>query len=202
METLAPNSLAKAQCTARTSANRWACVAFVIAAAILAVPGAARAQTAAAPACANDSTFHYLDFWVGDWSVIDDATGKEDGTDLVERILDGCAVMESWHGNDGSAGKSLFYFVPSERRWKQVWVTQQALALGGMKEKRLVWRGADGSTRFQGELVGERGRVLLDRTTLTPLAGGRVHQVIEHSLDGGTTWVESFRATYVSRAKQ
>jgi hypothetical protein len=35
-----------------------------------------------------------------------------------------------------------------------------------------------------------------DRTTLTPLAGGRVHQLIEWSNDGGRTWQIEFEAWY------
>jgi hypothetical protein len=38
---------------------------------------------------------------------------------------------------------------------------------------------------------------VLDRTTLTPLADGRVRQVIERSSDGGTTWTTGFDAMYV-----
>jgi hypothetical protein len=36
----------------------------------------------------------------------------------------------------------------------------------------------------------------MDRTTLTPLAGGRVHQVIEISRDGGKNWETVFDAEY------
>jgi hypothetical protein len=36
----------------------------------------------------------------------------------------------------------------------------------------------------------------LDRTTLTPLPGGRVHQVIEISRDAGKTWEIAFDAEY------
>lgn len=36
----------------------------------------------------------------------------------------------------------------------------------------------------------------MDGTTLSPLAGGEVRQLIEISLDGGTTWQAGFDARY------
>jgi hypothetical protein len=145
--------------------------------------------------CATDSAFHVLDFWIGNWTVVDSA-GKELGTNRIERILGGCAITESWHESE-SEGRSLFYYVPSQRMWKQVWVTPQALELGGVKEKHLIAH-ALGSARFQGELIGPRGALVLDRTTLTRLSDGRVRQVIEISRDGGATWQLNFDGFYVA----
>ncbi len=145
------------------------------------------------PRCTSDSAFHLLDFWVGDWNVVD-STGAKLGTNRIEKILAGCAITETWR-EEGSEGRSLFYYVPPQRMWKQVWVTAGALAVGGIKEKHLVWH-APGRARFQGELVGPRG-LILDRTTLTAMNDGRVRQVIEISRDGGTTWQTTFDGIYV-----
>ena len=76
-------------------------------------------------------------------------------------------------------------------------MTDTATALGGLKEKRAL-PVAGGGMRFQGELV-DGGRIILDRTTLTPLPDGRVRQVIETSTDGGTTWKVQFDALYERR---
>jgi hypothetical protein len=38
--------------------------------------------------------------------------------------------------------------------------------------------------------------MLLDRTTLRRLDDGSVSQVIEHSSDGGTTWIKAYDAVY------
>jgi hypothetical protein len=148
-----------------------------------------------APApCRADSTYHRLDFWLGAWRVTVD--GKLDGTDSVRTVLDGCAITETWHDVNGHAGLSLFYVAPGSGRWKQVWVTDQARMTGGTKEKSaLIWY-PDGGVRFQGELVGSGGKILLDRTTLTPMPDGTVRQLIEISTDGGSTWQQSYRATY------
>ena len=67
---------------------------------------------------------------------------------------------------------------------------------GPMKEKQLIEEYKDGGVRFQGEIPHLDGGSHLDRTTLTPLPGGRVHQVIEISRDAGKTWEITFDAEY------
>jgi hypothetical protein len=147
------------------------------------------------PACDADTGFHTLDFWLGTWRVT--AGGKYDGTDVVTKILDGCAVTEDWTDSTGHKGKSLFYYDSFAKVWTQVWVTDQATARGGLKIKRLIATYADRGTRFQGLLPGPPGaKTVLDRTTLQPEADGTVHQVIEISVDGGTTWIVTYDAIY------
>ncbi|HZR26219.1 MAG TPA: hypothetical protein VFA59_21670 [Vicinamibacterales bacterium] len=137
--------------------------------------------------------YHRLDFWIGDWIVVT-AAGERLGTNRIDRILKGCAIQENWTEPTGEEGKSLFYFSPIDGRWKQVWVTDSATELGGLKEKRSLPISGNGM-RFQGELVAN-GRVILDRTTLIPQSDGRVRQTIETSADGGTTWKVQFDAYY------
>jgi hypothetical protein len=162
----------------------------VLATCLAAVTSVAAAQV---PACASRPQFGWLDFWVGEWRVL--VGDQQVGTNRVRKVLEGCAVTEAWTDARGSAGFSLFYVAP-DGGWRQVWVTDHALSPGGVKEKRLVARYPDGGLRFQGEVAME-GRIVLDRTTLTPLADGRVRQVIERSSDGGTTWTTGFDAMYV-----
>jgi hypothetical protein len=150
-----------------------------------------------APACSSDSAFAWLDFWVGRWDVY--VHDRRVGQDDVAKILSGCAVTESWTSASGQHGFSLFYFLPVPRTWRQVWVTDNALTRGGVKEKELVERFADGGVRFQGTLRLPGGGSYLDRTTLTPLASNRVRQVIETSTDDGHSWQTSFDAVYIRR---
>jgi hypothetical protein len=75
-------------------------------------------------------------------------------------------------------------------------VTDAARRVGGLKEKHLIASLPGGGVRFQGELRHPDGRIVLDRTTLTPLAGGQVRQLIEVSSDGGSSWRPSFDARY------
>jgi hypothetical protein len=118
------------------------------------------------------------------------------GTNRIEKILGGCAVLEEWRDEGGTEGRSLFFLPPASSTWKQVWLTPASTSPGGAKEKQLVWRGPDGALRFQGELPLPSGRTLLDRTTLTPLPEGRVRQHIEVSRDIGAHWETTFDAIY------
>lgn len=153
--------------------------------------GAAPAQTPSP--CGEVAEFRWLDFWVGHWTV---HIGEQQvGTNRISKVLDGCAVTEDWTDARGRQGRSLFYRSPATGTWAQVWVTDLALAPGGVKEKALIARYPDGAVRFQGEIAGPNGLVL-DRTTLRPLEGGRVHQTIEVSDDGGISWTPSFDAIY------
>src|SRR5579859_4504422 len=157
----------------------------------------ARQRPAPAPGtpCDADASFHDLDFWLGDWTVV--ADGKRAGQNRIEKILGGCAVVERWRGADGGEGQSLFYHPPGSASWTQVWLTPRATSVGGAKEKRLVLRLPGGGLRFQGELpAGGGGRSIFDRTTLEPLEGGRVRQRIEISRDRGASWTPTFDAVY------
>lgn len=154
----------------------------------------ALALSAIFASCDQDSTYHLLDFWVGTWVVT--SNGKRQGTDRVTKIVGQCAVEEEWADTDGHMGRSLFYVAPAPHRWRQVRVTDAAPMVGGTKEKAMVAHVTGQSSRFQGELPLGDGRVILDRTTLTKQADGRVHQVIEISRDGGTTWQVNFDADY------
>jgi hypothetical protein len=144
--------------------------------------------------CAGDSTYAALDFWVGTWDVYVGDTLV--GTNRISKVLRGCALVEEWQDARGTRGQSLFYVDPALRQWKQVWVTETARRIGGVKEKSLIVHSAGGGVRFQGELRHPDGRVVLDRTTLSPLPGGEVRQLIEASADGGTTWRPTFDARY------
>jgi len=142
-------------------------------------------------ACASP-IYQELDFWVGEWVVESD--GILQGTNRITKILDGCAVREEWRDAEGGLGESLFYVDP-RGTWKQVWVTENAAWIGGVKEKTRI-AVAGPAVRFQGELPLPDGGRLLDRTTLTPHADGTVRQLIEVSRDGGATWSETFDAVY------
>ena len=146
--------------------------------------------------CERDHAFNKLDFWLGEWDVF--VGDQRVGTNRIEKILSGCAVMEHWTAASGGHGKSLFYYAPVTGEWTQVWVTEDTTRPGGLKVKRLVLQFDDG-LRFQGEVPLPNGGSYLDRTTLTPLEAGRVRQHIEISTDAGGTWETTFDAVYVPK---
>lgn len=131
---------------------------------------------------------HDLDFWIGKWKVY---VGKDHvGDDKVTKSLNGFAICEEWNGTQpGDEGTSLFYYMPATKRWKQVWVT----GVGVYKEKLSV--PVAGGIRFSGTVFLPRGKSYQDRTTLTKLSNGDVHQVIESTTDG-KAWSVGFDAVY------
>ena len=167
--------------------QRCICVAMLL------LPALAAGQEQDPPRCDDEPNYSLLDFWVGEWNVF--AGDELVGHNLIEKVLDGCAVTEEWTSAGGGRGKSLF-FVDSAGRWKQVWVTQWAMAPGGTKEKSQVGGAPQGGVRFQGELAHPAVGKWLDRTTLTPVEDGSVRQLIEISKDNGESWQTSFDAVY------
>jgi hypothetical protein len=147
--------------------------------------------------CERDDAFNKLDFWLGEWDVF--VGDQKVGTNRIEKILSGCAVMEHWTAASGSQGKSLFYYTPATGEWTQVWVTEDTTRPGGLKVKQLVLQFDDGGLRFQGDVPLPNGGSYLDRTTLTPLEAGQVRQHIEISRDDGRTWETTFDAGYVPK---
>lgn len=157
-------------------------------------PGAAPQSSAGQQPC-DAPAYRLLDFWVGSWDVhLSAEPGRKVGTNVIEKTLNGCAILEHWQDVLGGAGRSLFYFHRPDDAWKQVWVTDT----GRVKEKRTVPAPA-GAVRFQGVLRLDDGRQILDRTTLTPMSGDRVRQHIEQSTDEGATWTTTFDAIYAKR---
>lgn len=144
--------------------------------------------------CDEHEGFQRLDFWVAEWTVF--AGDRRVGENRIEKILDGCAIVEHWTDPGGGQGKSLFFYNPTPDRWKQVWVTEDATRPGGLKERELVETLESGAVRFQGEIPLPGDRESLDRTTLTPDPDGSVRQVIEVSRDGGISWEVTFDARY------
>ncbi len=141
----------------------------------------------------NTPAHHALDFWLGSWRVV---TGEElvvTGTNSIQKILNGCAIIENWQSVTGSEGKSLFYYHEVEKTWKQVWISDAQR----VKEKHLIAVLDGGAVRFQGEIALPGGGIVLDRTTLIPVEEKKVRQVIEQSIDGGDTWQIGFDAFYV-----
>jgi hypothetical protein len=55
--------------------------------------------------------------------------GAQAGTNRIERILGGCALLESWVGAGGSRGHSLNYYDASRGVRHQTWVDNQGAPL-------------------------------------------------------------------------
>ncbi len=141
----------------------------------------------------NTPAHRALDFWLGSWRVVTGEQQQQVGNNSIQKILNGCAIIENWKSVTGGEGKSLFYYHDVEKTWKQVWITDGQR----VKEKHLIAVLDGGGVRFQGEIRLPDGGIVLDRTTLIPLEEKKIRQLIEQSADGGDTWQVGFDALYV-----
>ena len=84
-------------------------------------PPAATAQKCSAP------EHRQFDFWIGSWVVTQG--GQTAGHNRIERVLDGCALFESWSGSSGTKGHSLSFYDQATAKWHQTWVDSDGGAL-------------------------------------------------------------------------
>jgi hypothetical protein len=152
----------------------------------------ASAQSPPPKAGCTAAEHRQFDFWVGTWDVT--ANGKRAGENRIEKILDGCALLESWTGAGGNRGNSLNYYDAARGQWHQTWIdaTGGALELdGSFAEGKMTLIGTHPP---RGAQPGSR-----DRIVWTALPTGQVRQLWETSADEGKTWTVAFDGLYTRR---
>jgi hypothetical protein len=154
------------------------------------------ALPSAGDACAGQPQSSQFDFWVGAWNVTPTEGQPEAGriiaTSREEKIAGGCALLENYEEADGYSGKSVNFFDPVARQWRQLWVDSAGNSSDFAGELR------DGSMRFEGESHLASGKRIYRKLVFTPLRDGSVRQRSEASLDG-KTWKVNYDYTYVRR---
>ncbi len=145
------------------------------------------------PTC--DAEVHrQFDFWIGDWTV-KFPNGKPAGENTIERILDGCVLLENWTGTSGSTGKSFNLYDRTDGKWHQTWVDNSGARLvlvGGLDES--------GRMVMIGESPAQSGGTALHEISWTLQEDGSVIQHWRSSLDGGEFWSDLFVGTYVPKS--
>ena len=151
-----------------------------------------RAKKNARP-CEYDPKYRQLDFWEGQWNVLD-SQGRQVGINIILKALNGCMIFENWTSRSGRAGKSMNYYDPEIGKWRQHWVADSGYVIRYEGEFR------EGAMHLEGVNVAMNGDKELSRMTLSPLPDGNVRQLIQQSRDGGKTWYTWFTGTYVPRS--
>jgi len=147
------------------------------------------AQPSAPPPPCSRPEYRQFDFWLGDWDVFDAGEAKPSMRIRVEKILDGCALRESYRDDSGKMGESYNIWDASRKVWHQTWVTNRGQLL--MVDARMQ----DGSMVFDGPIPAGNGPPDRIRVVFKPEAGG-VRQTAETSPDGGKTWRPLFDMTF------
>lgn len=132
-----------------------------------------------------------FDFWVGDWDV-KTPQGQLAGTNTIQRLEDGCLILENWTGSRGGTGKSMNFYNAATGKWRQTWVS----STGGVTEYEGSYR--DGAMRYEGEST-NNGTKLKLRLTFFDLGPDRVRQFAEQSADGGKIWNVTYDFTYIRK---
>ena len=175
---------------------RARCLSLILALTASAMlPRSAPAQQAPDPErCRNQPEWRQLDFWIGTWDVVHPEEGRPLGVNVIEPMLNGCALMENWTAARGGTGKSLNFYDPQRRTWRQVWVD----AFGNVLDYR-DGEFRDGAMRFSGITIDPAGDTTLQKLTFHHVAADTVRQVFESSKDGGATWSMDWAGIYIRR---
>ena len=163
---------------------------------LIVLPAAAQPKkrltaSAKGPPCSSPA-HHQFDFWVGEWDV-QTPKGTAAGENKVEKILDGCALRESWRAADGSEATSLSSYDAPGARWTQTFVDSLGMVLtleGELKDGKMVLSG----TRY-----GPRGTSTLNRVIWQKVDQDHLRQRWEQSNDEGKQWTLLFEGVYTRK---
>jgi hypothetical protein len=134
-------------------------------------------------------------FWVGDWVVSDTKSSTPVAESRIERVVDGCALRESFSQTVGPGnatihylGTSLTAWDASVGKWRQFYVDSAGHAAV------MAGPAADGRLEMVNETNGGHARMIVERQ-----ADGTVRQRGESraSLDG--EWTPGYDFTYARK---
>ena len=134
-----------------------------------------------------------FDFWVGEWEVFN-PEGEKVGENTITKVLDGCALHESWMSEGAFRGNSYNIYDASRGVWHQSWVDNTGTLLqleGGIK---------DGVMELVGETQGAKGKTL-NRIRWTQ-EEAFVRQVWQISRDNGDNWQTIFNGLYKPKQQE
>lgn len=144
--------------------------------------------------CETDNAFRAFDFWLGDWNVIDQSTGQHAGTNSIKAVEGNCALSENWVNTAGVSGRSLNYYNPITKKWRQLWVATGAYSLdieGGLK---------DGAMQMEGTIFYYANNQSFPfKGSWTPNQNGTVRQYFEQFDPDKQQWVTWFDSIYTRK---
>ena len=130
----------------------------------------------ATPACAAPE-YRQFDFWIGDWDVYDVGDSKPSMRIAVEKILDGCALRETYRDVNGMLGESLNFYDAGRKLWQQTWATNRGQVLlleGKLENGKMAFRATERPLRAPcsgGPFGSRKATRCARRPKLRPTAG-------------------------------
>lgn len=84
---------------------------------------AAQQSSPPAPPSCDTAPYRAFDFWVGEWEVRT-PQGQLTGTNSIQPINAGCALLERYSIGGNPAGQSYNFFDPLRGIWTQLWLSR------------------------------------------------------------------------------
>lgn len=141
-----------------------------------------------------EQEFRVFDFWLGAWEVSDNVSGNFAGNNSIQQMEGGCMLLESWEGAGGSTGTSVNYYNPTEKQWRQLWISQGRYSIdivGGLVGE---------SMQLVGYIYPFSGAEAKFRGTWTPNLDGSVRQLFEQYDEESESWGVWFDGRYERKA--
>lgn len=139
--------------------------------------------------CKYGAEYQQFDFWVGEWTVKQTGADQVVGSSSIQKILDGCVLLENWTGGRGNTGKSFNIYDANTKKWEQYWVDSN----GG----RIFFSGnLNGTTMDYYADTVENGKKATRHLQFLNVSPDQVRQFSQRSEDGGKTWAVEYDFTY------
>jgi len=142
--------------------------------------------------CMYSEEAKQFDFFVGEWNAFN-PQGRPVGSSVIQRIANGCGVLENWRDGFGNEGKSINFYDPGDKRWHQYWMGSNGVPL------RYAGISTDGAIRYEAEANAASGAKTLARLTFFKVDENTVRQLAENSTNGGKTWNVGYDFKYVRK---
>ena len=142
--------------------------------------------------CLYSDEAKQFDFFIGEWNAFN-PQGRSIGSTVIQRIANGCGVLENWRDAFGNEGKSINFYDAADHKWHQYWMGSNGLPL----RYSGVYR--DGAIRYDGEPSVTNGVKTVSRLTFFKIDENTVRQLAESSVNEGKTWKVGYDFKYVRK---
>lgn len=132
-----------------------------------------------------------FDFWVGEWDV--QVNGQSVGTNVIQRLEEGCLIMENWTSNAGGSGKSMNFYNPIIKKWRQTY----------MSNNQVIWEMSgeykDNVMQYDGEMLAVGSQPITVRVRIWSLGPDKLRHIQDNLGSDGKTWTNVWDSIYVRK---
>ena len=155
---------------------------------------------AAAYPCSADKKAREFDFWIGEWDVYITGTPTLVGHSLIQKISEGCAILENYTAvRNPYNGKSINYYDGEKKKWEQIWVGSSGVEPPASDVNRFFeGEYKDSAMHFTFKTT-VQGKPAIGNFIFYNLGKDKVRQYQETSIDDGKTYQVVYDFTYLRK---